>query len=179
MTEQEKYNLKVFVAGATGMVGSALCRRLRKDGYDVLVGPTPRVDLCDQPATRALFEEMKPAWVFLAAAKVGGIEANRKYPADFIYINMMIEANVLDAAYRAGVNKLLLLGSSCIYPRDAPQPMREEYLLSGYMEPTNEAYAVAKIAGMKMAQTYNQQHGTNFICAAPTNLYGPRGQLRP
>jgi GDP-L-fucose synthase len=173
MTEQEKENLKIFVAGATGMVGSALCRRLKKGGYRVLVGPTPRVDLCDQAATRALFRELKPDWVFLAAAKVGGIEANRKYPADFFYTNLMIEANVLDGAYRVGVKKLLLLGSSCIYPREAPQPMKEEYLLSGYLEPTNEAYAIAKIAGIKMAQAYNQQYGTNFICAAPTNLYGP------
>ena len=155
------------------MVGSALCRRLRKGGYYVLVGPSPRTNLCDQVATRALFEDIKPDWVFLAAAKVGGIDANRKYPADFIYINLMIEANVLDAAYRVGVQKLLLLGSSCIYPREAPQPMKEEYLLSGYLEPTNEAYAIAKIAGIKMAQAYNKQYGTNFICAMPTNLYGP------
>lgn len=171
--EQERNRPKIFVAGSTGMVGSALCRRLMKDSHQVLVGPNPRVDLCDQAATRALLEDLKPDWVFLAAAKVGGIEANRRYPADFIYVNLAIEANVLDAAYRAGVKKLLLLGSSCIYPREAPQPMKEEYLLTGRLEPTNEAYAVAKIAGIKMAQAYNQQYGTNFISAMPTNLYGP------
>jgi GDP-L-fucose synthase len=131
------------------------------------------VDLCDQAATRALLGDLQPDWVFLAAAKVGGIEANRSYPAEFIYQNLMIQANVVDSAYRVGVKKLLFLGSSCIYPREAPQPMKEEYLLSGYLEPTNEPYAVAKIAGIKMVQSYNRQYGTNFISVMPANLYGP------
>lgn len=161
------------MAGATGMVGSAICRRLKKEDYPILPGPTPRTDLCDQRATRELFDDLKPDWVFLAAAKVGGIHANRTYPADFIYINLMIQTNVIDAAYRAGVKKLLFLGSSCIYPRQARQPCKEEYLLTGPLESTNDAYAVAKIAGITMVQSYNRQYGTQYISAMPTNLYGP------
>lgn len=163
---------RVFVSGSTGMVGSALVRRLQRAGYDLLEGPKPRVDLTDQRATLALLNDLKPDWVFLAAAKVGGIHANSVYPAEFIYINLMIQANVLHAAYRAGVKKLLFLGSSCIYPRLAPQPMKEEYLLTGSLEPTNEPYALAKIAGIVMARSYNKQYGTNFISVMPCNLYG-------
>jgi GDP-L-fucose synthase len=163
---------RVYVAGATGMVGSALCRRLRKAGYPIVL-PDSRVDLRNQKATQELFAELKPDWVCLAAAKVGGIQANMTFPAEFIYDNVMMEANVLHSAYLAGVKKLLFLGSSCIYPKFAPQPMREEYLLSGPLEETNEPYAVAKIAGIVMAQSYNRQYGTNYVCVMPTNLYGP------
>jgi len=164
---------RVFVAGSTGMVGSAFCRRLRGSGYPLLEAAKPRPDLRDRAVARRLLDELKPDWVFLAAAHVGGIHANSTYPAEFIYDNLMIQTNMLHAAYLAGVKKLLFLGSSCIYPRLAPQPMKEEYLLSGYPESTNRAYAVAKIAGIVMAQSYNQQYGTNFISAMPTNLYGP------
>jgi GDP-L-fucose synthase len=163
----------VFVAGSTGMVGAAIVRRLRRDDYPVEIGPTPRIDLCEQSSVRRLLEEMKPQWIFLAAAKVGGIKANSTYPADFIYNNLTIQANVLHAAHQSGVEKLLFLGSSCIYPRLAAQPIKEEYLLSGPLEPTNEPYAVAKIAGIIMAQSYNRQYGTNFISVMPTNLFGP------
>lgn len=154
------------------MVGSALVRRLHRGKYTVLQGPKPRADLTDQHAALALLNDLKPDWVFLAAAKVGGIHANATYPAEFIHTNLMIECNVLHAAYRAGVKKLLFLGSSCIYPKFAPQPMKEEYLLSGALEPTNTPYAVAKIAGIIMAQSYNRQYGTNFISVMPCNLYG-------
>jgi GDP-L-fucose synthase len=164
--------IRAFVAGSTGMVGSALVRRLRRGNYTVLEGPKPRVDLMDQHATLALLEDLRPGWVFLAAAKVGGITANATFPAEFIHRNLMIECNVLNAAYRAGVKKLLFLGSSCIYPKAAPQPMKEEYLLSGPLEPTNKPYAVAKIAGIVMAQAFNKQYGTNFIAVMPCNLYG-------
>lgn len=162
----------VYVAGATGMVGSALCRRLRKAGY-TLVQPPERVDLRDQAATRALIEDLKPDWVFVAAARVGGIYANNAYPAEFIYDNLMIQTNLMHAAYMTGVKKLLMLGSSCIYPKMAPQPLKEEYVLSGPLEPTNEPYAVAKIAGIVMARSYDRQYGTNFVSVMPTNLYGP------
>jgi len=154
------------------MVGSAIYRRLKKAGYK-LVGPTSRLDLRDQKVACELLSDLKPDWVFLAAAKVGGIQANLSYPADFIYSNLMIQTNVMHAAYLVGVKKLMFLGSSCIYPKFAPQPIKEEYLLSGYLEPTNEPYAVAKIAGIKMAQAYNRQYKTNFISVMPTNLYGP------
>jgi GDP-L-fucose synthase len=164
---------KVFVAGETGMVGSAIKRRLEEEKYNVIPRPEKRVDLRDQRQAMDLFEEMRPDWVYLAAAKVGGIHANSAYPADFIYDNIMIQTNVLEAARRYGVSKLLFLGSSCIYPRNAPQPMKEEYLLSGYLEPTNEPYAVAKISGIVCARSYNIQYGTNFISVMPTNLYGP------
>ena len=163
---------RVYVAGSTGMVGSAIVRRLRQGPYEILVGPTPRVDLRDQHAAHALLRELKPDWVFLAAAKVGGINANNIYPADFIYNNLMIQTNVIHGAYLARVKKLLFLGSSCIYPRLAPQPMKEEYLLTGPLEPTNKAYATAKIAGIIMCRSYNKQMGTNFISVMPTNLYG-------
>jgi GDP-L-fucose synthase len=162
----------VYVAGTTGMVGAALCRKLAGAGH-TLLGPPTRVDLTDQAATLNLLESLRPQWVFLAAAKVGGIYANDRYPADFIYHNLMIQTNVLHAAYLAGVEKLLFLGSSCIYPKFAPQPMKEECLLTGPLEPTNEPYGVAKIAGIIMAQSYNRQYGTNFISVMPTNLYGP------
>ncbi|MDQ7784957.1 MAG: GDP-L-fucose synthase [Desulfomonilaceae bacterium] len=173
MTAHHRSKPKVFVPGSTGMVGSAIVRRLRRDDYPVETGPVPRVDLCEQASVRRLFREMKPRWVFLAAAKVGGIKANSTYPADFIYRNLAIQTNVLHAAYESGVEKLLFLGSSCIYPKFADQPIKEEYLLTGPLEPTNEPYAVAKIAGIVMAQSYNRQYGTNFLSVMPTNLYGP------
>ncbi len=169
--ERNKPATKIYVAGHTGMVGSAICRRLDRGGYSV-IKPASRVDLCDQQATLKLLSELKPDWVFLAAAKVGGIHANNTYPAQFIYQNLMIQTNLIHAAYLNGVTKLLFLGSSCIYPRLAPQPMKEEYLLSGYLEPTNESYSVAKIAGIIMCQSYNREYGTNFISVMPTNLYG-------
>ncbi|MGB6066311.1 MAG: GDP-L-fucose synthase [Desulfomonilaceae bacterium] len=167
-----KHSLRIYVAGHTGMVGSAICRRLARSGYSV-VKPASRVDLCDQRATLELLGELKPDWVFLAAAKVGGIHANNTYPAQFIYQNLTIQTNVIHAAYVNNVRKLLFLGSSCIYPKLARQPIREEYLLSGYLEPTNEAYSIAKIAGIIMCQSYNREYGTNFISLMPTNLYGP------
>ncbi|MEJ2717654.1 MAG: GDP-L-fucose synthase [Deltaproteobacteria bacterium] len=165
---------RIYVAGATGMVGSAIVRRLRQDGYPLVGDRIPRVDLRDQKAAHQLLGELTPDWVFVAAAHVGGIDANNTYPADFIYDNLMIQTNVIHASYEAGVGKLLFLGSSCIYPRLAPQPMKEEHLLSGYLEPTNEPYAIAKIAGIITARSYNRQYGTHFISVMPTNLYGPR-----
>jgi GDP-L-fucose synthase len=161
-----------FVAGSTGMVGSAILRRVVSAGYPV-VGPVSRVDLRDQKASIELLKDLKPDWVFLAAARVGGIYANSTFPADFIYDNLMIQTNVLHGAHLSGVTKLLFLGSSCIYPKFAPQPMKEESLLSGYLEATNKPYAIAKIAGIIMSQAYNKQYGTNFISVMPTNLYGP------
>lgn len=165
---------KIFVAGHRGLVGSAIVRRLRADGYDNLVlRPRSELDLSDQAAVNRFFAEERPDYVFFAAAMVGGILANNTFPADFIRDNLSVALNVIDAAYRSGVQKLLFLGSSCIYPKFAPQPMREEYLLTGELEPTNEPYAVAKIAGIKLCQSYNRQYGTRFISAMPTNLYGP------
>jgi GDP-L-fucose synthase len=162
------------VAGHRGLVGSALERRLAAGGYDNLVHRThAQLDLEDQRAVFGFFERERPEWVFLAAAKVGGIHANSTYPADFIRSNLAIECNVIEAAHRFGVAKLMFLGSSCIYPKHAEQPIREEYLLSGYLEPTNQPYAVAKIAGIEMCQAYNRQFGTNFVSVMPTNLYGP------
>ena len=167
-------NSRIFVAGHRGLVGSAICRRLSQEGFDNLVlRELQELDLRDQAATRRFFAERKPEYVFLAAAKVGGILANATYPADFIYDNLAIETNVIDAAAQSGVQKLLFLGSSCIYPKLAPQPMREESLLTGPLEPTNEWYAIAKIAGIKLAQAYRAQHGLNAISLMPTNLYGP------
>jgi GDP-L-fucose synthase len=167
-------NSRIYVAGHIGLVGSAICRRLRQEGFANLVSRDLQdLDLRDQAATRRFFAEEKPEYVFLAAAKVGGILANATYPADFIYDNLAIEANVVDAAARTGVRKLLFLGSSCIYPKLAPQPIREESLLTGPLEPTNEWYAIAKIAGIKLAQAYRAQHGLNAISLMPTNLYGP------
>ena len=165
---------RIYVAGHRGLVGSAIHRRLAADGYTNLVVKTSKeLDLTRQAEVEAFFEKEKPAYVFLAAAKVGGILANKTYPADFIYRNLMIQTNVIHSSYRQGIKKLLFLGSSCIYPKYCPQPMKEEYLLTGDLEPTNEAYAVAKIAGIKMCQSYNRQHGTNYISVMPTNLYGP------
>jgi len=165
---------RIFVAGHKGLVGGAILRALQAKGYtNLITAGRGDVDLRDQQATRAFFAARKPQYVFLAAAKVGGILANDTYPADFLYDNLMIEANVVDAAFRSGVTKLLLLGSSCIYPRLATQPIREEELLSGPLEPTNEWYAIAKIAGIKLCQAYRKQHGCNFIAGMPTNLYGP------
>ncbi len=164
---------KIYVAGHTGLVGSALTRCLEKNGYrNLLLRHEKELDLRDQAAVAQLFREEQPEYVLLAAAKVGGIVANDKYPADFIYTNLMIQSNVIHQAWLTGVKRLLFLGSSCIYPKLAPQPLKEEYLLTGPLEPTNDAYAVAKIAGVKMCQSYNRQHGTRFIAAMPTNLYG-------
>lgn len=162
------------MAGSRGMVGSAIVRCLQQAGYQHLLLPTSeQLDLREQQAVRHFFESHKPEYVFLAAAKVGGILANNTYRAEFIYDNLAIQTHVIHEAYRSGVRKLLFLGSSCIYPKFAPQPIREEYLLTGALEPTNEPYAIAKIAGIKMCQAYRHQYGCNFICAMPTNLYGP------
>lgn len=164
---------RVFVAGHRGMVGSAIIRRLGAEGCEALVATRDQLNLKDQRAVREWFADNRPDAVFLAAAKVGGILANDRYPADFLYDNLMIEANVIEAASANGVEKLLFLGSSCIYPKFAPQPIEEEALLTGALEPTNEWYAIAKIAGIKLAQAYRRQHGCDFISAMPTNLYGP------
>ena len=163
----------VFVAGHRGMVGSALCRRLARDGIETLVAGRDQLDLADQAAVNAFFAKHDIDQVYLAAASVGGIGANDAYPADFIYENLVIQTNVIHAAWRTGVEKLLFLGSSCIYPRLAPQPIPESALLSGPLEPTNQWYAVAKIAGIKLCQAYRRQHGFNAIAVMPTNLYGP------
>jgi GDP-L-fucose synthase len=165
---------KIYIPGHRGMAGSAIKRNLESKCYHNLITRThSELDLTNQQAVNHFFETQRPEYVFLAAAKVGGILANSTYPAEFIYENIMIEANVIHAAYTYGVKKLLFLGSSCIYPRLAPQPLKEEYLLTGELEVTNEAYAVAKIAGIRMCKHYNQQYGTNFISVMPTNLYGP------
>jgi GDP-L-fucose synthase len=165
---------KIYVAGHRGMVGSAIVRKLQKEGFNNLALRTSQeLDLRDQQAVQQFFEQEKPEYVFLAAAKVGGIYANDTYPADFIYDNICIQNNVIHQSYKNGVKKLLFLGSSCIYPKNAEQPIKEEYLLSGYLEPTNDAYAIAKIAGIKLCQAYHKQYGCNFISAMPTNLYGP------
>ena len=165
---------KIYVAGHNGLVGSAILRKLKSDGYDNIITKTHKeLDLIDQAAVEHFFLETKPDYVFLAAAKAGGIGANSSRPADFIYQNMMIGFNVVQSAYRHGVKKLLNLGSSCIYPKLASQPLKEESLLSGPLEPTNDAYAVAKIAVIKLCNSYNSQYGTNYISVMPTNLYGP------
>jgi len=165
---------KIYVAGHLGLAGSALERALETLGYENLVTRTREdLDLENQRAVRSFFESERPDYVFLAAAKVGGILANNTYRAEFIFNNLIIQTNVIDAAWRFGVKKLLFLGSSCIYPRECPQPMKEEHLLTGPLEPTNEPYAIAKIAGIKMCEAYNDQHGTSFIPVMPTNLYGP------
>ena len=167
-------NAKIYVAGHRGMVGSAIVRRLQRDGYKNLVVRTSgELDLRSQPAVEEFFAKEKPEYVFLAAAKVGGIMANNTYRADFLYENLMIESNVIHQAYVHKVKKLLFLGSSCIYPKLAPQPLKEETLLSGFLEETNEPYAIAKIAGIKLCESYRRQYGCNFISAMPTNLYGP------
>ena len=166
-------NSKIFVAGHRGMVGSAIVRKLKERGYNNIATRTSAdLDLRSQEQVNAFFEEEKPKYVFLAAAKVGGILANNTYRADFLYDNLMIEANIIHAAYEHKVEKLLFLGSSCIYPKMAPQPLKEEYLLTGLLESTNEPYAVAKIAGIKLCEAYRDQYGCNFISAMPTNLYG-------
>jgi GDP-L-fucose synthase len=173
MSKAMQPNDKIYVAGHRGLVGSALMRRLEKGGYSNIVTRThAELDLKDQRGVAEFFAQEKPDHVFLAAAKVGGIVANNTYPAEFIYQNLMIQSNVIHAAYSNGAKKLLFLGSSCIYPKFAPQPMKEEHLLTGVLEPTNEAYAVAKIAGIKMCGAYNRQYGTNFMSVMPTNLYG-------
>jgi len=165
---------KIYIPGHRGMAGSAIKRNLESKGYHNIITRThSELDLTNQQTVNNFFETQRPEYVFLAAAKVGGILANSTYPAEFIYDNLMIEANVIHAAYNYGVKKLLFLGSSCIYPRLAPQPLKESYLLTGELEVTNEAYAVAKIAGIRMCKHYNQQYGTNFISVMPTNLYGP------
>jgi len=173
-------NAKIYIAGHRGLVGSAIMRCLRAVGFSNLLTHThDELDLLDQPAVNNFFEKEKPEYVFLAAAKVGGIGANSAYPADFIYQNTMIGFNVIHGAYKNGVKKLINLGSSCIYPKMAPQPMKEEYLLSNFLEPTNEAYAVAKIGVIKLCTFYNQQYGTNFLSVMPTNLYGPADNYDP
>jgi GDP-L-fucose synthase len=165
---------KIYIAGHRGLVGSALKRKLESKGYTNLLFRTHKeLDLTNQQAVNEFFKQEKPEYIFLAAAKVGGILANSTYPAEFIYENLMIESNIIHAAYKYGVKKLLFLGSSCIYPKLAPQPLKEEYLLTGPLEETNEAYAIAKIAGIRLCKHYNQQYGTNFISVMPTNLYGP------
>lgn len=165
---------KIYIAGHRGLVGSALVRRLEAGGYTNLLTRThAELDLTNQAATEAFFAQEKPDYVFLAAAKVGGILANNTYPADFIYQNLAIQTNIIHAAYKNQVKRLLFLGSSCIYPRDCPQPMKEEYLLTGPLEPTNRPYALAKIAGIEMCWSYNRQYGTQYLAVMPTNLYGP------
>jgi GDP-L-fucose synthase len=175
-----EHTAKIYIAGHRGMVGSGLERKLRKEGYNNIVTRTSsELDLRNQLAVNNFFEKEKPAYVILAAAKVGGIHANNTYRAEFIYDNLMIEANIIHAAYLNKVTKLLFLGSSCIYPKMAPHPLKEEYLLSGYLEPTNQPYAIAKIAGIEMCDSYRAQYGCNFISAMPTNLYGTNDNYHP
>ena len=172
----------IYVAGHRGMVGSAIVRTLLANGVsaqDIITRTHAELDLSNQAAVQAFFQQQRPAQVYLAAAKVGGIYANNTYPADFIYDNLMVQANVIDAAHRVGVQKLLFLGSSCIYPRLAAQPMAEDALLTGTLEPTNEPYAIAKIAGIKMCESYNRQHGRDYRSVMPTNLYGPGDNYHP
>jgi GDP-L-fucose synthase len=167
-------NARIYVAGHRGMVGSAIVRKLEHEGHtNLLLKTSAELDLRNQQAVDSFFEDNRPEYVFLAAAKVGGIHANNVYRAEFLYDNLMIEANIIHAAYKHGVKKLLFLGSSCIYPKLAPQPLQEESLLTGALEPTNEPYAIAKIAGIKLCESYRDQYGCNFISAMPTNLYGP------
>lgn len=173
-------NAKIYVAGHRGLVGSAILRRLQVGGYGNIVTRTrAALDLTNQEAVKQFYEIEKPEYVFVAAAKVGGIHANNTYPADFIYHNLIMQCNLIHGAYVHGAKKLLFLGSSCIYPKLAPQPMKEEYLLTGTLEPTNEPYAVAKIAGIKMCSAYNRQYGTDFMSVMPTNLYGPGDNYHP
>ncbi len=173
-------NAKIYVAGHRGMVGSAIVRRLEKEGYTNIITRTHKeLDLCDQAAVREFFEKERPEYVFLAAAKVGGIAANNEALADFMYENMVLEMNVIHSAWKTGCKKLEFLGSSCIYPRLAPQPMKEECLLTGELEKTNEAYALAKISGLKYCEFLNRQYGTDYISVMPTNLYGPNDNYHP
>ena len=167
-------NAKVFVTGHRGMVGSAIARRLASAGYtNLLTRSRGELDLLDQRAVHDFLSQEQPDYIFIAAAKVGGIQANNQYRADFLYENLVIEANLIHGAHQAGVQRLMFLGSSCIYPRDCPQPIKEDYLLTGPLEPTNEAYAIAKIAGIKLCESYNRQHGRQYVSVMPTNLYGP------
>lgn len=167
-------NAKIYIAGHLGMVGSAIIRRLQAGGYtNLLLRTRHELDLTDQSAVRTFLKAEKPDYIFIAAARVGGIHANNIYRADFIYQNLMIEANLIDGAWRAGVEQLMFLGSSCIYPRDCPQPIKEEYLLTGPLEQTNEPYAIAKIAGIKLCENFNRQYGMRYLSVMPTNLYGP------
>jgi len=169
-----KKDSKIYVAGHRGLVGSAIVQKLKDSGYENLVFRTyEELDLERQERVETFFDQERPEYVFLAAAKVGGIWSNSQFPAEFIYSNLVIQTNIIHSSYLYEAKKLLFLGSSCIYPKHAPQPMKEEYLLSGYLEPTNEPYAVAKIAGIKMCQSYNRQYGTRYISVMPTNLYGP------
>lgn len=179
MTGFDLAGKRVFVAGHRGMVGGALVRRLQQENCTILTAGRDELNLCDQTAVRQWMAAQQPHVVLIAAAKVGGIHANSHYPVDFLYDNMMIEANLIEASYRVGVEKLLFLGSSCIYPREAEQPMREEALLTGPLEPTNEWYAIAKIAGIRLCQAYRQQYGCDYISAMPTNLYGPGDNFHP
>ena len=175
-----KKDAKIYVAGHRGMVGSAICRELERQGYTNIITRThAQLDLCRQDAVDAFFAEERPEYVFLAAAKVGGIQANSEAPADFMYQNMMLEMNVIHSAWRNGCRKLEFLGSSCIYPRMAPQPMKEDCLLTSPLEETNEAYALAKIAGLKYCAYLNKQYGTDYISVMPTNLYGPNDNYHP
>jgi len=171
--------MRIYIAGHSGMVGSAILRKLAARGADVLTRTHSELDLTDQAAVRHFFTNEKPDAVVLAAAKVGGIYANDTYPAQFIYENLMMECNIIHQAFAAGVHRLLSLGSSCIYPRETPQPMREEALLTGVLEPTNEPYAIAKIAGIKLCESYNRQYGTDYRSVMPTNLYGPGDNFHP
>lgn len=173
MTSLDK-NASIFVAGHRGMVGSAIVRRLTAGGYrDVLVRSRGELDLLDQRAVADFLTKHRPEYIFIAAAKVGGIQANNQYRADFLYQNLLIEANLIHGAHLAGIERLMFLGSSCIYPRDCPQPIKEDYLLTGPLEPTNEPYAIAKIAGIKLCESYNRQYGRSYVSVMPTNLYGP------
>jgi GDP-L-fucose synthase len=169
-----KADSKIYVAGHRGLAGSAIERRLQAGGYrNIIVRSHTELELTNQAAVEAFFNQERPEYVFLAAAKVGGIQANNTFRAEFIYQNLMIEANVINSSYQTGVKKLLFLGTSCIYPKFAPQPMKEEHLLTGTLEPTNEPYAIAKIAGIKMCNAYNRQYGADYLAVMPTNLYGP------
>ena len=173
-------NSKIYIAGHTGMVGSAILRKLKKEGYtNIITTPSEKLDLRHQLSVRNFFEKENPKYVILAAAKVGGIYANNKYKAEFIYDNLMIQSNVIHSSYLYNVEKLLFLGSSCIYPKITPQPIKEDYLLSGQLEPTNRPYAVAKIAGIELCKSYRAQYGCNFISAMPTNLYGINDNYHP
>ena len=175
-----KIDSKIYIAGHRGLVGSAIVRQLEALGFsNLLLRTHAELDLVDQAQVKAFFASEKPEYVFLAAAKVGGIHANNTYPAEFIYQNLMIESNIVDAAYRNGVSRLLFLGSSCIYPRAVAQPMREDALLTGVLEPTNEPYALAKIAGIKLCESYNRQYGTDYRSVMPTNLYGQGDNFHP
>lgn len=175
-----KKDSKIFVAGHRGLVGSSIVRELERKGYtNIIVRTHEEVDLLDPGATKLFFDTEHPEYIFLAAARVGGILANDTFPADFIRENLIVQTNVIHEAHRSGVQKLLFLGSSCIYPKFAPQPIKEEYLMTGALEETNSAYAIAKIAGIEMCQAYHRQHGSNFISVMPTNLYGPNDNFTP